>query len=561
MLYQITLPWRRLKSLWKHWAPRRSVSRRLDGAAYLLKKASHFEGTDFKMLREDGKLLVRTWPSRATMLNPLWWLTSACSFGLRWIVSRPYLPMLLALPSVLAALVLLGAISAGNSISTGTHGIVYKRLLTEAVRNHDVPTARLAIDALLQLEPSNDTLLYDSALIEADAGNVDSASQIMMELATSAGSEPAALWMARHTASGYATTAEGPNIAQWTPEQCREYYRWLTIAQNNAPEDPVPRRMIGQLFRMRGDAKHAYEALLPIADVDPETSYTVCFLQQELELKSLAAARGEKLIRVYKSRVEEKPDDVLSRARYAMLLALAEREDEATKLLEHGLELETNPESVLQLRKTLADVMVMESERIYKTDTSPRGLLQRYRKLIDAVAVDPTNPSLIAAITRACVDAAESNNNELLVLREALVQNVDTDTAHFILGTIALNRGDVDVATQHLEIAAKKNPNLPGLLNNLAYAISTSANPDLPRALRIADAALANLPDHPYLHETRGQIHLKLKNYTEAIADLEVALDAPELRAQVREGLAQAYEASGQPEIAARQRQLLKDGK
>ncbi len=560
-LYALTAPWRKLRALWKYWAPSKSVKRQLSGAAFVLKKASQFDGTNYKMLREDGKLLVRTWPSRATMLNPLWWLTSAFSFGMRWIVSRPYLPMLLALPGVVTSLVLVGAISAGNSITTGTHGIVYKRLLTESVRTKDIPTARLAIDALLQLEPSNDTLLYDSALIEADAGNVESARQIMMELATSAGSGPAALWLARETASTYANSAGGLNIAQWTPEQCREYYRWLTIAVNNAPEDPLPRRMTGELFRLRGDSPHAYEALLPIADVDTDTSYDVCLLEHKLGHQGLAMARGEKLIRVYKSLLADKPDDFVSRARYAMLLAVTEREDEGKKLLEEGLQLETNPENVLQLRRTLADVLVMASERMSQTKTTPRGLLERYRKLVDAVAVDPTNPTLIDAITRACVDAAESKNNELFILREALVQNVDPDTAHFILGTVALNRGEIGEATQHLEIAAKKNPNLPGLLNNLAYAISHGPTPDLPRALRLSDAAIASIPDHPYLHETRGQIYLKLKNYTAAIADLEVALNAPELRPQVRESLAQAYEASGQAEIAQRHRELLKAGK
>ena len=86
-------------------------------------------------------------------------------------------------------------------------------------------------------------------------------------------------------------------------------------------------------------------------------------------------------------------------------------------------------------------------------------------------------------------------------------------------------------------------------------------DPDWERAFRLSDAAVRTMPNHTYLRETRGQILVNLERYTEAIADLEYALAAKELRPQIRDSLAIAYDALGQPEIAQRQRELKAKGK
>jgi predicted Zn-dependent protease len=194
-------------------------------------------------------------------------------------------------------------------------------------------------------------------------------------------------------------------------------------------------------------------------------------------------------------------------------------------------------------------------------DNSPRSLISSLDLLRQAMNYDPVNPHLMEAIIQACLRASKSDNQELKVLKEAIVQGLHSDTAHFILGTIAINEGRDKEAMYHLEISAKSNPNLPGVLNNLAYLIANSDSPDLQRALRLSNAAIQSLPNHPYLRETRGQIHLKLGNYTEAIADLEMGLSAVEIRPSIRRGLKEAYTALGQDDIAKRQQELLDQGK
>jgi len=475
-------------------------------------------------------------------------------FVQRWLVTRRYLPLLLAVPATTVALGLIGAISAGSMISAGTQSMAYKRILTAGIAGVDLQLAELAVDALIRLDPSNTDAVFDRALLEAKSGKADSAAHIMAELANIGKSPHAALWLAN-------AVGDTSQIASWNKQQLITYHQWLQVAVANAPGNPLPRRMLGDVRALVGNKAGAYEALLPIADMNIDTSYAVYFLQKDLGLIDLAVARSEKLERGYKLRLQAEPQDITARVQYAFLMASLERFSEAKELIDEGTVYASAPADRLRLNNTNAELLILESTWLAATDKTPRGLIERMSKLKQAAGADPTNAHVLEAITQICFEAAESNDNELQILRESLIQNIDPDTSHFILGTIALNEGNVAEATQHLELAAKNNANMPGFLNNLAHAICYSENPDLERGLRIANAANELLPNHPYLRETRGQIYLKMKRYTEAIADLEVALNASELHPQVRPSLAAAYEALGQVEIAKRHRELATQNK
>ncbi len=547
-------PWLRAKSFWKYWNPSRIFAGGLGSGVAFVDAMLRFDGTDYKLKRDDGRVLVRTWPSNKTLWNPLWWISSSLLFTVRWLVTRRYLPLLLATPAAVAVLGLIGAISAGNAISPGAQSIFYKRMLASGISDTELPRAKLAIDALIRSDPSNTDAVFDRALLESKAGNIDLARGIMEALATGAKSPNAALWRAQ-------SIGDTTQFASWSKQQLIDYHKWVQVAVENSPNNPLPRRMLGDVRALVGNKKGAYEALLPIADIDTDTAYVVYFLQKDLGHTELALARGEKLDRVYRLRLQDDPKDTTARIQYGMLLASLQRIDEAKGEIKQGQDYATTAAEAMRLNKALSDLLVYESVQLAQNDNTPRGLIERMSKLKQAADADPTNPDVLEAITQVCFEAAKSEDDQLTVLRESLVQNIDPDTSHFILGTIALNEGKVEEAAQHLELAAKNNPNMPGFLNNLAHAISHSETPDLERALRIANAANALVPNHPYLRETRGQIYVQLQRYTDAIADLEFALNAPELRPQVREGLAQAYQALGQTEIAKRQRELASQGK
>lgn len=513
-----------------------------------------FEGEQYSVHKKDGQILVRTWPSRKTAMNPLWWVAWGGLFCWRWFLSRPYIPMLLAVPAIVVTAGLIAAATSGAGISKGTEAIKYRRLFDRSLASGDLAQARLAADALVRFNPSSEEHLYNRAYIEEKGGQKVLATQLMLEAATQGNSLRAAMWLAN-------SIGNVDDYATWTEEQRSQYFHWLTVASENDPSDPLPKRLIGDILRYVGDYKGAYAAMLPIADIDVESTYIVTFLEKKLGLLEKARARAERLGRVYRGRIADNPRDIEARTQYASMLILLERESEAIDVLNGGLVVAEDPVQIQGLKSAICEAMVIEATKIQRIDPSPLGLMRGLERLRQAMGVDANNPHLLEAVTQACLRASESKNDELTILREAIVQGIAPDTAHFILGTIALNDGQLDEAQQHLEIAVKNNPNLPGLLNNLAHAISNDEDPDLERALRLSDAAVASLPNHTYLRETRGQIYFQLERFTEAIADLEYALASPELRPQIRESLAVAYDKLGQPEIAQRQRELLKAGK
>ncbi|MEZ6138411.1 MAG: tetratricopeptide repeat protein [Pirellulaceae bacterium] len=549
-----TFPVRKLRAWLNHWQLGRLFDRSLGGVSSVLSRIMRFEGQDYARHEPDGQIVMRTWPSTKTLSNPLWWFAWLFSFIWRWFLSRPFLPMVLAAPAVIFVAGLITMSTAGAGISRGGQSIPYRRLLASSLAAGQFDRARLAAEALARLNPNSVDNAISQAMVEEQAGDIDSARALMTDLAVSNKSAVAALWLAN-------SIGDIDDFKGWNDAQRKEYFRWLTLASQNDPTNPLPRRLLGDLLRFIGDYRGAYAQLLPIADSDSEAAYIVTFLEKQLGLMEQARSRAESLQRIYADRLSANPQDFDARTQYVAMLFLMERESEALSVLQEGLAVATEPEQVRTLKSGMAEAMVLQAQQIAQKDSSPRGLIQSLERLRQAMAIDATNPALLEAVVQACLKAAESKDDELTVLREAIVQGVAPDTAHFILGTIALNSGNTEEAMQHLEIAVKNNPNLPGLLNNLAYAIASEEDADLERALRLSEAAVTTLPNHTYLRETRGQIYFRLKRYPEAIADLEFALASPELRPRIRESLAIAYEEMGQTEIAKRQRELLKAGK
>ncbi len=81
---------------------------------------------------------------------------------------------------------------------------------------------------------------------------------------------------------------------------------------------------------------------------------------------------------------------------------------------------------------------------------------------------------------------------------------------------------------------------------------------DLAEPLRLVDAALELLPEHPYVLETRGQILLKMGRYRESITDLEKSLariSESSLQALIYPSLIKAYESLGLTDMAKKYRQ------
>jgi tetratricopeptide (TPR) repeat protein len=550
LVFAASYPQRRVKQILDHWR----IGSFLGKLTGFVGRVFKFSGREISVRQADGVSRTRSWPKAQTWANPIWWVRWSASLIWRWLASRKFAPALGAFPAIALIGVLLAVSLTASRVSSVSLVSQNRATMARAVENGQFQLARIAADSVIKLTNANRFEIYNRAVLEQRAGNSSLAIAMMKELAVKGGVIEAALWLAQRV-------GDLNELNNWSDSQKTEYLQWIRTACDIEPTKSSPRRMLGDVLRSLGDFQGAYNAMLPIADESVENTFIVAFLEKQLGMLEKARERGEHLERVFKDRLSRNEQNFEIRNQYAGMLFLLDRVDDVIPVLNRGLELSTDATQIQMLRAGIADAMVVQAQKRVENDSSPRALIESLKLLTNAMNYDASNARLQEAITNACLKAAESDNDELTSLREAVVQGIHPDTAHFILGTIAINEGKLEEAIQHLEIAAKNNPGLPGLLNNLAHGLSNRESPDLERALRMAEAAVHNVPNHPYLRETRGQIYFKLGRYTEAIADLEIALSAAELRPSIRRSLAEAYDKIGQPDIAKRQLELLDKGR
>ena len=117
-----------------------------------------------------------------------------------------------------------------------------------------------------------------------------------------------------------------------------------------------------------------------------------------------------------------------------------------------------------------------------------------------------------------------------------------------------MQRGQDQQADYHLNQAFELNPRMPEVLNNLAWHLAYADEPQLDRALELADKAVALRPTQIEIRDTRGQILLKLGRHQEALKDLLLAVRQLPDRPEIHESLAKIYEHLGDADMAARHR-------
>ncbi len=143
----------------------------------------------------------------------------------------------------------------------------------------------------------------------------------------------------------------------------------------------------------------------------------------------------------------------------------------------------------------------------------------------------------VAAAARAIYDPSLQTDAPALVLNE--------------LGTQALGRSEYQEALRYFELARKKMPRAPEVLNNLSYTYLVGDTPNPKRALKLVDEALKYLPKTPdneryrtHFHDTRGKALMQLGQVSEAAAEFEFALRSRPNNEGILESLIKCYRAN-----------------
>ncbi len=485
----------------------------------------------------------------AQYLNPIYWLVWATRFSFNWLLSRPYRSIGPAVPALVGCVLLGAAYFELRFRSVSHRQSAYRVVLDRSLKTGDNETALVAIGTLTDIDPADLNLRYLRAILEVKRGNKDLAREQMTRLVESKRYGEAALWLIQNE-------LDLKNMGAWTELQHSQFRMWteITLQSSNDNNQHAGRTLMASYLLARGSYAESLRYFSTVVSRSPELAYTaatICKHQGDTRGVSTYAAQARDY---YSAKLSQSPTDRLNRINLARSLMLLSREVEASELLMSGYELSHQQDQ--ELRTAAAEALALYEKRIAQQTSSPETLMKRLQVLQSALQLAPDNTNVIDAVIEVLFECRENRNEEVLTLKTAIVKGIDPESAHFIRGTVALLDNNIAEARVHLELAAKSNKQLPGVLNNLAVALSNLGEGELEHALSLSNAALEAMPEHPYFRDTRGQILVKLGRYQDAISDLEVALKAPEIAKDVHAALASAYDELGLKDLAESHRLL-----
>ncbi|MDA7913455.1 hypothetical protein N9B37_01330, partial [bacterium] len=201
---------------------------------------------------------------------------------------------------------------------------------------------------------------------------------------------------------------------------------------------------------------------------------------------------------------------------------------------------------VVWAERMLSSVMIARTLGLSQTDSEENekrlGFLER------AVKYNANNSDAKMQLTRV------AGNSDAELAKRAIeiydpAQDVDPP-ANVLneIGSQALGRGDYAKALIYFDLANKKAPNNPEILNNLAYIYIVGERPNPQLALSLVDQAIQRITNSAqkekyisYFFDTRAQALIKMKRWTDAAADLETALSSRPKNQKILQSLIECY--------------------
>src|SRR5262249_38534880 len=342
------------------------------------------------------------------------------------------------------------------------------------------------------------------------AGQTDRAFGLLSELAPEnrQGYAPAHLWWAQQLV-----------LRSSNAEQRHRAEIHLVRALDGELEDPEEAHaLLGQLYAERDRLDDAELHLQKAVKSRPYLRLWLARLYAKR--KDFLRARQEAQIAVnfYRGRAKADLNDHRARLSWADALTALEDYAGAVAVLEEGLA--ATQQTIYAA--TLARVYLAWHEgRKGDPGATPGELLELLSK---GLAHDPTNKDLLNRLLAGLGKPGKEADQTRAALEKMLASGKATAYAHFALSVDAFQRNKPAEGRFHLERPHEIDPRMPVVANTLAWTLAQSENPDLPRALSLANLAVEQDPTNPAFRDTRGHVYLKMGRQKEAVADLEAAL-------------------------------------
>lgn len=486
-------------------------------------------------LNLDGLIFRFIW-----LTQPLWRPVAAViSFVSAWGVTRNWRQLVRGVPALvlLAPILLLG----GKSLLGGGGDLAraYRVAFRTAQESGDGERAALYQRKLAQLEVDTVRTEYEAALQLAEDGDLEAAAERMRLLAPTErpGYAGAHYWLIQQLMAG--RLADSPEAAR--EEAAIHFDHLATLDVAGGSVDLLRALWLAQA----GELQEASLLLEPLVPVMPTAAYERMRVSLAMGDRE-AARRDARAVITHMTELNQR-SDALTPVDLQQWLAAEEvlgNYPKMRQLLEQWRELEPEAEAPAkllgqvyrrladqELRKPLpdAEVVVEYWLRSAELDDSVESLARFARQLYRRRDEHRLFPSLLEALR-----ASPRTPTQLLTM----------------IGTEAAIEREWADGKKFLEIAVGRDDATPPAWNNYALVSAELPDADLEAALEAVNKALESMPEEARFRETRGQILLKQGRYDAAVEDLSYALNQLPDVPEIHTGLAEAYAALGEEELA-----------
>jgi tetratricopeptide (TPR) repeat protein len=404
--------------------------------------------------------------------------------------------------------------------------------------------ALLCAERMIQEMEGDPRPRFDYVRILLTKGDIEGARAILAQLAPvdRVGHPPAQLALAK-------LMLQGDQKPELIPPIERHLERAL-----EAPETADEARiLLARIYAATGRAKRAEPYLRTSANRHPELLLALARMERERGDRAAAEADLDTAIRVFRSKAEAEVDNVEARLMWARAVSARSEFPAAISILEAGLARSNDQRYRSALAQTYGAWVRGKPVGDAATAAARLTLVER------GLRYDPNNSVLLDELARVIQGGAADLGQIREIMSKQIVDGKSTPATHFVLGLDAFSRGKVDEARLHWEQAFRLDPSAALVANNLAWLLANAKDPDLKRALELADRAVERRPKQPRFRGTRGLVLMKLQRWSEALTDFEASLAGNPDSPQTHSSLAEVYEKLGSKDLAARHRERVKE--
>lgn len=493
---------------------------------------------------------LQTAPPVLSVRYPIFLLKQAGSFAIRFVESRQIIPLIKGLPALIAGV---GFVLAVLFLTPNSQALLSRtdQRLKAGLSNGQLEDAEWHARRACQLDPGNNHRTFVMAKVFDQLGRENDCRNIMVNLANEDTYVPAIEWLCRSEFEKIKSTG---NI---DPAKDQQVLHWLSTILAQYPNRIEANVLLGSLHFIRQRYSSAIPALKAAVEASdsilPDVSFSLATAYRNVNETPQAVRHAERAALGFAELLSSQPSDSATLIKCVRSLVMSQQEALAIKRVqEFSIAF---PNQQLQWQQLQGEIYAAWSDRLRnERPVTTRNLAEAIERIYQGLAIAPGNPHVLEQLVRITCkkefDDSELNSR----LQIALDSGAAPGIIHFILGSRHLlsDPPNTDEAERHLKIASAHNSTMPGLLNNMAEAIMMEDAPDFDQVLNLVNEAIRILPNQPYFFDTRGKAYLATQQYPEAIADLERALEAPELREAAHLALAEAFRGLGDKQSAHR---------